>query len=62
MDLLIFWQFHMLPKSLEMVHGFTTPLLVDNNRKQLLNGKLRYLGIIKPSLQTCNDKPTKQIV
>jgi hypothetical protein len=46
MDLLIFWQFHMLPTSLEMVHGFTTPLFVDNNTKQNLNGKLRRLGII----------------
>jgi hypothetical protein len=50
----------MLPKSLEMVHGFTTPLFIDNDTKQLLNGKLRHLGIIKFSLQTCNDKPTKQ--
>jgi hypothetical protein len=47
---------------LKMVHDFTTPLFINNNTKQLLNGKLRHLGIIKPSLQTCNDKPTKQIV
>jgi hypothetical protein len=35
-----------------MVHGFSTPLFSKNNKKLLLNGKLRHLDLIKLGLQT----------
>jgi hypothetical protein len=37
-----------------MVHGFATPLFFENNKKLLLNGKLRHLDLIKLGLQTCH--------
>jgi hypothetical protein len=42
------------PSPLRWVHGFATPLFFENNKKILLNGKLRHLDLITLGLQTCH--------
>jgi hypothetical protein len=37
-----------------MVHGLSTPLFFENNKKLLLNGKVKHLDLIKLGLQTCH--------
>jgi hypothetical protein len=37
-----------------MVHGFSTPLFFENNKKLLSNGKVNHLDLIKLGLQTCH--------